>query len=101
MTQAAIREGFASLRPGEEPHLYEARGCDDCGDTGYRGRLALAEVLVMTNELRSLVMRHADATELHRQAVAEGMDTMYQEGLRKCVAGLTTLDDVLRVCEQG
>ncbi len=82
-----------------EPHLYEARGCEHCADTGYRGRLALAEVLVMSNDLRALVMRHADAVELQRKAVAEGMQLMYHEGLRKCVAGLTTLDDVLRVCE--
>ncbi|MCG6966800.1 MAG: type II secretion system ATPase GspE [Chromatiaceae bacterium] len=89
------------LPPGTEPRLYEARGCERCADTGYRGRLALAEVLLMSNEMRALVMRHADATELQQQAEAQGMQTMYQEGLRKCVAGLTTLDDVLRVCVHG
>ncbi|MCB1786068.1 MAG: type II secretion system ATPase GspE [Chromatiaceae bacterium] len=87
------------LPPGTTPQLFDARGCEHCSGTGYRGRLALAEVLVMSNELRALVMRHADATELQRQAIAEGMQTMYREGLRKCAAGLTTLDDVLRVCE--
>lgn len=86
------------LPAGDVPRLCEARGCEHCAETGYRGRLALSEVLVMSNELRALVMRHADAVELQRQAVAEGMQPMYQEGLRKCVAGLTTLDDVLRVC---
>jgi general secretion pathway protein E len=55
----------------------------------------------MSNEMRALVMRHADATELQQQAEAQGMQTMYQEGLRKCVDGLTTLDDVLRVCVHG
>ena len=89
------------LEPGAPPVLYRAQGCEHCGGSGYRGRLALAEVLLMSNGLRGLVMRHANATELQATAVAEGMETMYQEGLRKCVAGLTTLDEVLRVCEQG
>ncbi len=102
LPELADELGLARYLPeGTEPRLYQARGCEHCGDTGFRGRLALAEVLVMSDELRALVMRHADATELQRQAQAEGMQTMYQEGLRKCVAGLTTLDDVLRVCEQG
>jgi general secretion pathway protein E len=88
------------LPDGSGARLYRAAGCERCGGTGYRGRLALAEVLVMSDAMRTLVMRHADATELHRQAVAEGMSTIYQEGLRQCAASLTTLDEVLRVCER-
>jgi general secretion pathway protein E len=93
------------LRPLQEDSpsvfLYEPQGCDHCGGVGFRGRLALAEVLIMSNGLRAAVMRHADATELQRMAVAEGMETIYRAGLRKCVEGLTTLEEVLRVCEQS
>ncbi len=80
--------------------LYRAEGCKHCAGSGFFGRLAVAEVLVMTDGLRQLVMRHASATDIQRLAIAEGMDTMYQDGVRKALAGLTTLEEVLRVTEE-
>jgi general secretion pathway protein E len=58
------------------------------------------EFLVMSDPLRRMVLKHADATELQAEAQKEGMDTMYEDGLRKAVAGLTTLEEVLRVTTQ-
>jgi general secretion pathway protein E len=55
----------------------------------------------MTDTIRNLVMRHAGATDIQRTAVAEGMDTMYQDGLRKAVLGLTTIEEVLRGTEDS
>jgi len=81
--------------------LYRAEGCKKCGSSGFYGRLSVGEVLVMTDTIRSLVMRHAGASDIQRTAVAEGMDTMYQDGLRKAVLGLTTIEEVLRVTEDS
>ena len=81
-------------------HLYKAVGCEQCGGTGYRGRAAIMEFLVMSDPLRRMVLKHADATELQAEAQKEGMDTMYEDGLRKAVAGQTTLEEVLRVTTQ-
>ena len=83
-----------------EIRLFRPEGCRECGGSGYYGRLALAEVLVMSEQIRKLVMQHAGATDIQRAAVEEGMDTMYQEGLRKALAGLTTIEEVLRVTEE-
>ena len=58
------------------------------------------EFLVMSDPLRRLVLKHADAGELQTAAQHEGMDTMYEDGLRKAVAGLTTIEEVLRVTTQ-
>ena len=80
--------------------LYHAGGCENCGHSGYFGRLVVTEVLVMTDGIRQLVMRHATASEIQHQAAAEGMDGMYQDGLRKAVLGLTTLEEVMRVTEE-
>ncbi len=80
--------------------LYQPVGCEQCGGTGYRGRAAIMEFLVMSDPLRRLVLKHADATELQVEAQQEGMDTMYEDGLRKAVAGLTTIEEVLRVTTQ-
>ena len=80
--------------------LYKPVGCEQCGGTGYRGRAAIMEFLVMSDPLRRMVLKHADATELQAEAQKEGMDTMYEDGLRKAVAGLTTIEEVLRVTTQ-
>ncbi len=80
--------------------LYKPVGCEQCGGTGYRGRAAIMEFLVMSDPLRRLVLKHADAGDLQTTAQNEGMDTMYEDGLRKAVAGLTTIEEVLRVTTQ-
>ncbi|PWK86784.1 type II secretion system ATPase GspE [Fulvimonas soli] len=69
--------------------------------TGYRGRRAIMEFLVMSDALRRLVMQRADAGEIERQARAEGMRTMYEDGIAKALAGVTTLEEVLRVTQEG
>jgi general secretion pathway protein E len=80
--------------------LYKAVGCEQCGGTGYRGRAAIMEFLTMTDPLRRLVLKHADASTLQAEAQQEGMETLYEDGLRKAVAGTTTLEEVLRVTTQ-
>lgn len=76
-------------------------GSSAANPTGYRGRRAIMEFLVMSDPLRRLVMQHADAGEIERQARAEGMRTMYEDGIAKAVAGVTTLEEVLRVTQEG
>jgi len=79
------------------PTLYRAKGCAECNGSGFRGRLAVAEILPMSEAVRGLVMRKAPAQEVLALAQAEGMETMYENGLRKCLDGLTTIDEVLQV----
>jgi general secretion pathway protein E len=81
--------------------LWHAKGCAHCAQTGYTGRVGIMEILPMTDALRSLVMRHATATELRAQAITEGMLTMYDDGLRKAVKGVTTFEEVLRVTRES
>ncbi len=84
---------------GGELRLYRAKGCEHCGGTGYLGRLVIAEVLLMSDPLRQAVLRHATSTDIQRVAQQEGMLSMYQDGLRKAVEGLTTLEEVVRVTQ--
>jgi general secretion pathway protein E len=81
--------------------LYRPIGCEACAGTGFLGRVAIMEILPMSDPLHSLVLRHATATELQRQAIDDGMLTMYEDGLRKVVAGITTLEEVLRVTREA
>ena len=69
--------------------------------TGYLGRTTIMEFLVMTDPLRRLVMQHADMGVIEAEAKKEGMRTMYEDGLAKAVAGITTIEEVLRVCQES
>jgi general secretion pathway protein E len=80
--------------------LYHARGCNECANTGYIGRISIMEMLPMTDPLRSLVMRHASSTDLRAEAIKGGMVSMYEDGVRKAVAGVTTFEEVLRVTRE-
>ena len=74
-----------------------AVGCPACKNSGYRGRIALLELLVMDATLAGLVLARAEARDLERAAVAGGMRLLVTDGLRKAAAGLTSLDELLRV----
>ncbi|MDQ2090858.1 ATPase, T2SS/T4P/T4SS family [Marimonas arenosa] len=92
---------FSGNGESGEVTLYKARGCDECRGQGYLGRIMLVEVLTMSDHIRSLILRHAEAQELHRAAVAEGMRTMFEDGLAKVVQGVTTLEEVIRSTGKG
>jgi type IV pilus assembly protein PilB len=77
--------------------LWRAVGCRSCASTGYRGRIALHEVMPVTEEIEKLAVEHASAHEIQRVALSEGMEMLRTDGLRKAAAGDTTLAEVLRV----
>jgi general secretion pathway protein E len=83
-----------------EIRLYHAKGCRECANTGYIGRISIMEMLPMTDPLRSLVMRHASSTDLRAEAIKGGMVSMYEDGVRKALAGVTTFEEVLRVTRE-
>jgi type II secretory ATPase GspE/PulE/Tfp pilus assembly ATPase PilB-like protein len=74
--------------------LGHAPGCKECGQTGYRGRVALHELLVTSPDIRRMVTVRAPAAEIQAQAIREGMRTLRQDGIEKVLAGLTTLAEV-------
>ena len=80
-----------------DPVLHRAVGCPACSKTGYRGRKALLELLVVTEEVERLIIEGGTADDIHKLAVEHGMVTLRQSGLRKALEGETTLEEVLRV----
>jgi general secretion pathway protein E len=81
--------------------FYKAVGCEECNMTGYRGRLAIFEVMVMTNEIARLTMARADTMQLGKQAQTDGMTTLLADGIRKIKEGLTSIEEVLSVATAG
>jgi general secretion pathway protein E len=92
--------GLSKFASGDEIRLFHEKGCRECAQTGYIGRISIMEMLPMTDPLRSLVMRHATSADLRAEAIKEGMTTMYEDGMRKAVAGITTFEEVLRVTRE-
>jgi type IV pilus assembly protein PilB len=93
----ALEEIQFRPKEGETPAFVKGRGCKKCNGTGYRGRLAVIEVMLNAPDLEELVVRRAPATELKRVAIKLGMSTLRQNALAKASRGLTTIDEVLRV----
>jgi type IV pilus assembly protein PilB len=76
--------------------VYKGRGCPTCNNSGYKGRTALMEVMEMSDQLREMVLMGANAVELKRQALEEGMLTLRRSGLIKISKGITTVEEVVR-----
>lgn len=83
--------------PRDVPQLYRAKGCASCSQTGYRGRIALHEVMPVSDEMEQLVVTRATGTEMRELALAEGMVSLRDDGWSKVAQGLTTIEEVLRV----
>jgi type II secretory ATPase GspE/PulE/Tfp pilus assembly ATPase PilB-like protein len=79
---------------GKSLSIYEANGCEDCRNSGYRGRIGLHELLVVTPKLREMMLRRAAASELKLEAIHGGMRTLKQDGIEKCFAGHTDIHEV-------
>ena len=84
---------------GEGKPIYQAVGCGQCRNTGYQGRTGIHELLVLDEPLRRAVIDGKDATILHGLAAKSGMLSLYEDGLRKVAAGITSLDELLRVTQ--
>jgi type IV pilus assembly protein PilB len=93
--EALIDIGF-SEEEASEVTIYKGRGCPLCGNTGYKGRVGLFEVLEVTDNIRELILVGASAIEIRRKAIEEGMIALRASGLEKLKIGLTTIEEVLR-----
>ncbi|MFK4835073.1 GspE/PulE family protein [Microbacterium sp. ZW T2_14] len=83
--------------PADPPQLYKAAGCPACSSTGYRGRVALHEIMTLSDEIETLVVTRATGSEIRQVALEQGMVSLRQDGWSKVAQGLTTIEEVLRV----
>ncbi len=83
-----------------EVRLYKGKGCEHCNHTGYAGRIGIFEVLQMQDNIKELIVSRSDSDQIAKQARANGMITMLEDGFIKSVAGKTTIEEVFRVTKQ-
>jgi type IV pilus assembly protein PilB len=98
---AATLSSFGVRKPVVEGEVFfKGRGCEECGGSGYKGRLCINEVLSADDDIRDAIMRRASASELRKIAVKNGMTPMLEDGFEKARRGDTTLEEVLRVIRE-
>ena len=93
--QALLNVGFSEA---EAPNIeiYRGRGCDECNQRGYKGRIGIYEVMVVGEDIRELILSGASAVELRRKSIEEGMISLRHSGLQKIRDGVTTIEEVVR-----
>jgi type II secretory ATPase GspE/PulE/Tfp pilus assembly ATPase PilB-like protein len=92
---------FPIERLANEGPIYEAVGCDECRGNGYKGRTGIFEILPVNDDVRPLIIAHASASDIKSQALRHGMRTLREDGWDKVLAGVTTIDEILRVTEDN
>lgn len=94
---------FMGISSTEPVTLYRGRGCRHCQNVGYRGQTSICEVLPVSPAIRELIVSKASAAAIRQQAVAEGMRTLREDGIRKALRGVTSIEEVMRVAygEEG
>jgi len=96
----ALREVGIVREQLEGGMVYRGRGCPACSETGYRGRTAIYEILIVSDGIRHLILKKADSTSICRQALEEGMKTLRDDGAQEVISGVTTLEEVARVTQE-
>jgi len=100
LPEMAAEMGFGEVIKQDSYTVFRPMPTDE-NTTGYYGRTTILELLQMSDPIRRLIMQGATSGEIHNQSVAEGMRTMYQDGLLKCLDGVTTIEEVLRVTQEA
>jgi general secretion pathway protein E len=93
-------DGTRQTPEGEMIPVYRGRGCERCFQTGYTGRMGIFELMEMNDELRKLIMKNADASDLVKAARGSGMRALREDGWLKVSRGITTADEVMRVTQE-
>jgi len=81
--------------------LFHSVGCEKCNGSGYRGRVVIEELLIVNDRIRKLILGHADAGEIQKAAIEDNMNSMYGNGCLKALAGITTMEEILRVTQES
>ena len=95
-----ILNNFYDFEKNQKLTLYVGKGCKECNNTGYLGRIGIFEVLIVSEKITRMILIRETSQEIANQSIAEGMITMKQDGFLKVIEGITTIEEVLRVAEE-
>ncbi|MBN2022993.1 MAG: Flp pilus assembly complex ATPase component TadA [Pirellulales bacterium] len=98
-SEASLRAAGIPPEKVSNATFFKGKGCGNCSGAGYRGRLALFELMLMSSKIRELTFNEASTATIRKTAVSEGMKTLYDDGIVKACRGVTTLEEVVRVAK--
>jgi general secretion pathway protein E len=93
------KDAKARIGLSEDNKLYQPNGCDECSNTGYKGRVAIAELLVVNEHIRKMIINHERSNVIQQEAVKNGMKILWQDGIKKVAKGITSLSELERVTD--
>ncbi len=99
-TDAELSELGLTRKALKDGKLYKGQGCEYCMYTGYKGRTGIFELFIISDRIRKMITQKRDASEIRKVAIEEGMTTLKEDGARKVVEGITTVEEVLRVTQE-
>ena len=99
-TQAILDQAGITPEIAKNAEFSRGVGCNYCNKTGYRGRLAIFEIMKITSGIRELIFQNKSSVEIRERAIKEGMSTLYQDGLSKVLKGITSLEEVFRIAKK-
>ena len=95
-----VLDNLYDFKKAKGLHLYWGKGCKECNNSGYLGRIGIFEVLVVSENIAKMILAHSRAQDIEKTSIFEGMITMKQDGFLKVIEGITTIEEVLRVAEE-
>ncbi len=98
--QSVLEDAGITQEMAKNASFSRGKGCSYCQKKGYRGRMAIFEIMIITAKIRELIFQSSTSTEIRKAAISQGMSTLYVDGLRKAMAGATTLEEVYRVAKR-
>ncbi len=99
-SDAQLEAAGISLETAAKATFMKGKGCGNCSKTGYRGRLGIYELMMMSARVRELSFQGASAQDIRKVAISQGMKTLYRDGIDKAMRGITTLDEVMRIAKR-
>jgi type IV pilus assembly protein PilB len=99
-SEAALETAGITPEMASSAKFMKGKGCGHCSKSGYRGRIGIFELMMITNKIRELAFTGAPTQEIRRAALAQGMTALYHDGIRKVLNGTTTIEEVFRVSKK-
>jgi type IV pilus assembly protein PilB len=98
--ESTLREFNITPEQLESARFMKGKGCNSCQKTGYKGRIAVFELMLIDSKVREMIFRNATTTELRKYSISRGMKTLYHDGIDKVLQGFTTFEEVARVAKK-
>lgn len=96
LPESVLNDAGIPLKSAQTATFMKGKGCGNCNKSGYRGRQGIFELMMITSKIRELIFKNVASTEIRKVAVSQGMSTLYVDGIRKVMAGITTMEEVYR-----